>query len=72
MAKKTKGKITVDTYDKKMSQHSFFELFRRNTKAPCIHLRDHTDRGDNYTVTIQEINVIFFTCASSFNSLIIR
>ena len=43
-----------------------------------MYLSDHTDKGDNYTVTIQEINVIISAFqtyistpgASSFNSLI--
>ena len=33
MAKQTEEKTTVDII-KKMTQHNFFELFRRNTKTP--------------------------------------
>ena len=53
MAKQTEGKVIVDIIGK-MSQHSFFELFRWNTKTPQL-------SHGHYIVTIQEINVIFST-----------
>ena len=42
MAKQTKRKITVDIM-KKMSQHSFIELFRWNTKTPLTFAIAPTD-----------------------------
>ena len=60
MAKQTKGQIIVDII-RKISQHSFFELFgwkTRKTNIDTIQLCDRTGRGVNYNVTTQEINVI--------------
>ena len=61
VSKQTKGKMIAEVI-KKMSHIASMNC--SDETQSTIHLCDRTDRDVNYSVTIQEINVIFSTFKS--------